>query len=208
MLCKKVLECLKDMRCRFKNLTSAREHCVLCAEAANAIQLGLRINWPFELISTIFELMCQHAVNHCGFINVFDICMITRLQAFLPRSIRLKECLSQLGPYVGTADVGGNRIVPLGCSLLSIRLTVGGAPSTTVHFSSPSLDRSGSCTGIKCWEYNVHKSRLLRVSPEPEPLDDVVQLIIGEIVLIVNSLELFLEMIERTLDEAFAVRSV
>ena len=60
-----------------------------------------------------------------------------------------------------------------------------------------------------CWTcVVVHKSRLLRVSPEPEPFDDVVQLIVGEIMLIVNGLELFLEMIERTLDEAFAVGSV
>ena len=46
------------------------------------------------------------------------------------------------------------------------------------------------------------------MSPEPKPFDDVVQLIVGEIMLIVNSLELFLKMIKRAIDETFAVGSV
>ena len=51
----------------------------------------------------------------------------------------------------------------------------------------------------------VHRSRLLRVSPEPEPFDDVVQLIVGEIVLIIDSLELFLEMLECGIDDLLTI---
>ena len=46
------------------------------------------------------------------------------------------------------------------------------------------------------------------MSPEPEPFDDVVQLIIREIVLIIDSLELFLEMFDRLIDELLALRSI
>ena len=54
----------------------------------------------------------------------------------------------------------------------------------------------------------VHKSRLLRVGPEPEPFDDIIELMISEIMLIINTLELFLEMIERTIDELLTLASI
>ena len=46
------------------------------------------------------------------------------------------------------------------------------------------------------------------MGPEPEPFDNIIELMISQIVLIVNSLELFLEMIKRTIDELLALASI
>ena len=46
------------------------------------------------------------------------------------------------------------------------------------------------------------------MGPEPEPFDDIIELMISEIMLIINALELFLEMIERSIDKTFTLVSV